>query len=68
VKRKKFTIEERKYWSQVALLCSQITFGVLWATIIIPKELDQDKVVMVSSNLIASLSLWYLGWTITKRK
>jgi hypothetical protein len=68
VRHKKFSEEEIKYWAQVSLICSQITFGVFWATIILPREVDQDKLVMILSNLIASLALWFCGWTLIRRK
>ena len=65
MKQRKFSSEERKYWAGILVAISQVTFGVAWASLFIP--LDKYRIFMVGSNLVASIILWLIGWSLIRR-
>ena len=68
MRHKEFTSDERKYWASVFVTISQITFGVFWATILLPVTIDSNRTSMIVLNLAASLIFWFCGWILTRSK
>lgn len=69
MRRRKFTVEERKYLSQVAITCSQVTFAIFWAAILLlPPAVDANRITMIIFNLAASLIFWFCGWILIRRR
>ncbi len=67
--KRRFTVEERTYLSQVAIACSQVTFGIFWAAILLlPPYIDTNRLILVILNLVASLTFWFCGWILVRRK
>jgi hypothetical protein len=64
--KRKFSDKERQYWSNALIALSQVTFGVVWASIFLP--LDLYKTLVVLSNLVLSVALLGIGWYIMRRK
>lgn len=63
--RKKFKEGDLRYWTQVLIASSQVTFGVAWAALFVP-PFDTVKAAVVLFNLLASVILWYTGWRFLK--
>lgn len=63
---KKFTSQDRTYWSRVVIASSQVTFGVFWAALFVP-PLDTIKVLVILFNGLATVFVWFIGWTLVKR-
>ncbi|MBA3724729.1 MAG: hypothetical protein H0W89_07675 [Candidatus Levybacteria bacterium] len=64
--RTKYSKNEREYWANVCIACSQVTFGVFWGSIIV-LQLDLNKVILVVLNLTASSIFWWAGRTLIKK-
>jgi len=65
-KMKKFLKKEWEYWAEVAVSCAQITFGVFWATILLPRS--SAKFVILVINGPATVVLFILGWLLVRRR
>lgn len=61
MKLRKFSQREATYWSDVAISCSQVFFGLLAATFFIGK-FDINKFFVVLLHLVLSISFWLIGW------
>jgi len=44
IKKVKFSWKEKEYWSQVLIACSQVSFGLFWASLFVP--IDKGKLIM----------------------
>ncbi|HVF69151.1 MAG TPA: hypothetical protein VNA13_01155 [Xanthomonadales bacterium] len=64
MKRKSY-LQEQKYWSQVLIAFSQVTFGVAWASIFLP--LDIYKMFVVILNLTLTIVFLTRGWFLNRK-
>lgn len=61
----RFTKRDRDLFIQVFIAFSQVTFGVLWASIFLP--VDQYRPVVVVLNTGATIGFILLAWWINRR-
>ncbi len=62
----KFSPQIRSFWIQVIVAFLQVTFGVLWASILLP--IDPYKAFVVILNLFVTIFLIFLGLFLARRK
>jgi hypothetical protein len=65
IKKVKFSWKEREYWSQVLIACSQVSFGLFWASLFVP--IDKGKLIILLLNLILTFSLLISGWLLVRK-
>lgn len=61
----RFTEKDRDLFIQIFIAFSQVTFGILWASIFLP--LDQYKVSVIILNIVMT-TLFVIGAWYLKRK
>lgn len=59
-------LSDPDYWSQVYIAFAQVTFGIAWATIFLP--FDAYKLIVITSNIIATIILVVIGAKIRRKK
>ena len=62
--KKKFSKEERQYWTDILIAVSQITFGLAWASVFLP--IDQYKIFVIVLNGLLSVMFWLAGWLLLR--
>ncbi len=61
----KFSTKERNYWASTCVACSQVTFGIGWASIFLP--LDVYKVLVIALNLSLTVLFVLIGWFLNRK-
>ena len=63
--RKKLSLKEETYWSNVLISVSQVLFGVSAVTFF-AGGIDLNKVNVIILTLILSIICWVSGWRLIK--